>query len=57
MQNRFKATIEKPDLFNANAIYNGFTYLHTPVITDKEPTLIKEYYWVNTVIIILTLAF
>jgi len=45
VSNRFKATIEKPDLFNANAIYNGFTYPHTPVIIDKEPALIKEYYW------------
>ena len=45
VENRFKAKIEKPDLFNANAIYNGFTYPHTPVITNKEPGLIKEFNW------------
>lgn len=45
LQNRFKAKIENPSLFNPNAIYNAFTYPHTPVIIDKSPDLIKEYYW------------
>lgn len=45
VENRFKAKIEKPELFNAQAIYNGFTYPHTPIITNKEPELIKEFNW------------
>src|ERR1019366_4997336 len=43
--NRFTAKIEKPELFNSNAIYNAFTYPHTPIITNADRGLIKEYYW------------
>ncbi len=42
---RFKANIERPDLFKENAIYSVFNYPHTPVIIDKETELIKEFYW------------
>ena len=45
LQNRFKAKLERPELFNENAIYNGFTYPHTPVITNENTGLIKELYW------------
>ncbi|HRG58677.1 MAG TPA: SOS response-associated peptidase [Bacteroidia bacterium] len=45
VENRFKAKIEKPDLFNSKAIYNGFTYPHTPVITNKDSALIQEFHW------------
>jgi putative SOS response-associated peptidase YedK len=45
LANRWQAKVEKPDLFNEKGIYNGFTYPHTPVITNTNPFLIKEYYW------------
>jgi putative SOS response-associated peptidase YedK len=45
LQNRFKAKIANPALFNDHAIYNGFTFPHTPVITNKESDLIQEFYW------------
>jgi putative SOS response-associated peptidase YedK len=45
LENRFNAKIEKPELFRENAIYNGFTYPHTPIITNKNTELIQEYYW------------
>src|ERR1019366_165879 len=45
VSNRFKAKIEKPELFNPNATYNGFAYPHTPVIVNTDTGLIKEFYW------------
>jgi putative SOS response-associated peptidase YedK len=45
LENRFNAKIERPALFKENIIYNGFTYPHTPVITNKNKDLIQEYNW------------
>lgn len=45
VENRFKAKIEKADIFNSKAIYNGFTYPHTPIITNKNSELIQEFNW------------
>lgn len=43
--NRFNAQIDKPELFNETASYNAFTFPHTPVITNKHPHIIQEFYW------------
>jgi len=45
LEKRFKAKIEKPELFKENAVYNGFTYPQTPVITNENNEQIKALHW------------
>ncbi|MFN6037991.1 MAG: SOS response-associated peptidase [Bacteroidota bacterium] len=45
VEQRFKAKAEQPEIFNDNAIYNGFTFPVTPVILDIQPGIIKQVYW------------
>ena len=45
VETRFKAKVEKPELFKRNEAINGFTHPSTPIITNKSQELIKEYNW------------
>ena len=45
VENRFKATIEKKELFNTSNDINGFDFGINPVITDENPNLIKHFNW------------
>ncbi len=45
VENRFKAKIEDLELFKTSKHYNAFTNPLTPVITDKDPQIIKNYNW------------
>lgn len=44
LKNRFKATFENEALFQP-AIYNGFQFPQTPVITNKQPNTIQLFNW------------
>lgn len=44
LENRFKAEFEHSDAYSP-AIYNGFGFPKTPVITNSEPKLIKMFHW------------
>lgn len=45
VENRFKATIEKKELFNTSNDINGFDFGINPVITDENPNTIKHFNW------------
>ncbi|MFN5183840.1 MAG: SOS response-associated peptidase [Bacteroidota bacterium] len=45
VEHRFKAKVERPEIFNSNAIYNGFIFPKTPVILNSSPSEIKEISW------------
>ena len=45
VENRFKATIEKKELFKSSMEINGFDFGINPVITDDNPNLIKHFNW------------
>lgn len=45
VEKRFKAKIEKVELFKSVEHYNGFSYPKTPVIIDKEQESIKHFQW------------
>lgn len=45
VENRFNAKVEQLDIFETNRHYNAFTHPKTPVITDEEPEIIKQYNW------------
>lgn len=44
LKNRFKVVFKDEELFKPS-IYNGFSFPKTPVITNKEPTIIQLYNW------------
>lgn len=44
LENRFKAEFEHSEAYNP-AIYNGFGYPKTPVITNADPKTIQMYHW------------
>lgn len=44
LQNRFKAKFENETLF-IPAIYNGFQFSKTPVITNSKPKIIQLFNW------------
>lgn len=44
LKDRFKATFEQEKFFQP-AIYNGFQFPKTPVITHAEPEKIQLYHW------------
>lgn len=45
VEQRFKAKAEQPEIFNDNAVYNGFTFPETPVVLDTNPEIIKQVHW------------
>ena len=45
VENRFDAKIEQMDNFETVDHINAFAHPKTPVIIDKEPSLIKHYNW------------
>lgn len=45
VQNRFHAKIESIDLFSTSENYNGFTFPKTPIITNKDNSLIQMVNW------------
>lgn len=45
VQHRFKAILEKPDLFRAAVSINGFEHPLNPVITSDMPDVIQQYQW------------
>jgi len=45
VEKRFKAKIEKVELFQSVEHYNGFSYPKTPVIIDKAQEIIKHFQW------------
>lgn len=45
VENRFKAKIQHPEMFETSNKINGFTFPKTPVITNKNPNLIQHYQW------------
>ena len=45
LENRYNARVEEALLFETNAIYNGFTFPKTPVISNENINLIKHYRW------------
>lgn len=44
-QNRFKATVGNPLMFQTSEHYNGFSFPRTPVITNKNPQVIDHLCW------------
>ncbi len=44
LKNRFNAGIEKNNNIEP-AIYNGFQFPKTPIITNKQPEIIQLYHW------------
>lgn len=45
VENRFKATIEKKELFKSSNDINGFDFGINPVIIDENPNTIKHFNW------------
>lgn len=45
VENRFNAKRERPDLIITSDNFNGFTFPKTPVITNLDKTVIKNYQW------------
>lgn len=45
LENRFKAKIEKQELFQSQVKINGFEFPKTPIITDNKPNIIQHYNW------------
>jgi putative SOS response-associated peptidase YedK len=45
VQHRFKAKIEKPDLFKISTSINGFEHPLNPVITSDMPDTIQHFHW------------
>ena len=45
VENRFKASIEKKELFKSSNDVNGFNFAKNPIITDEKPNIIQHYNW------------
>ncbi len=45
LENRFRAKLADPPVFNPSEHYNGFTFLKTPVITHENPAIIQHFNW------------
>ena len=45
VENRFKATIQHPEMFETSNKINGFSHPKTPVITNQNIEIIQHFQW------------